>query len=261
MCVAIAIPPGKEFSYNTAKNCFDRNRDGAGFAFNNLETGKVEIHKGYFTLKDFWKSFIQYRMRYHQSSFMAHFRISTHGKVDEPNCHPFHVYEDETLAFCHNGIISAMPKDEEKNDSRVFMEIVLQQLPRGFQDNFAMQVLLHMAVTSSKLLFLDNTGRFSFVNKKDGETSKGVWYSNTSYKSYTVTTTTSHSLAKTRKCPKCNQGTIWTTSDDKANMCYHCQKKYPTHCKTCSIELAPDERYDGECRICRPRWGRGTYGY
>lgn len=260
MCIAVAIPPGKEFSYNTAKACFDHNRDGAGFAFNNTDTDKVEIHKGHFTLKEFWKEFIKCRMRYHQASFMAHFRISTHGKIDLPNCHPFHVYEDHTLAFCHNGIISSMPKDEEKNDTRMFMELILQRLPRGFQEEFAILALLHLSVSTSKLLFLDNYGRFTFVNKKAGDVSKGVWYSNTSYKPYTAVVTTFNGY-KSKSCTKCKFGTIWNKQDEDAGMCYQCQKEYAKECKTCGKELVVSERYDGECHTCRPKYGRGSYGF
>lgn len=251
MCIAVAIPPGKKFSYDTAKICFDQNRDGAGFAHNDIDTGKVVISKGFFSFKPFWKEFIKTRIANQQSSFMVHFRISTSGKVDLDNCHPFYVYDDETLAFCHNGVLSKMPTVKGKNDTRVFLDI-MRGLPGKFHRNMSTMVMMKLAITPSKFVFLEGTGEFIILNKSLGVVDKGVWYSNTTYKPATVTTyACDYRWSKPyEKCPECTHGELISAEQIKVKKCWACIEGYPTHCTICNRILYSTERYRGTCYLC-----------
>lgn len=188
MCIAILKPEGLSVTKETLRNCFQNNSDGAGFAI--ARRGKLIVRKGYFTFDKFWRA---YRAETAKDNPVAliHFRIATHGTVNEDNCHPFKVSND--LAFIHNGIINISTKsDETKSDTQHFNMGVLQPVyERMGKDMFmlpAMKYLLGTSVDGSKLVFLNRRGEHSIINESDGVWVEGVWFSNTSYKKRVYTT-------------------------------------------------------------------------
>lgn len=115
MCILIYHPEGSPvLKKRVYKRCFDKNPDGAGFAYWNKGVWKVT--KGLMTFKAFWKTFN--RMRFQpEDRVIVHFRVGTSGNRRGPDCtHPFPVtddleemrqtkFENKNIVF-HNGIIS-----------------------------------------------------------------------------------------------------------------------------------------------------------
>jgi hypothetical protein len=116
------------------------------------------------------------------STFLIHFRIATHGTIDEYNCHPFQI--NKTQAFIHNGIIPNMPNDGKldlRSDTRIFKDNVLRKLPQGWETNPAIKVLIESAIGMSKLCVLNIDNTFQIYKEASGHWKDDVWYSNKSY--------------------------------------------------------------------------------
>ena len=178
MCIIVAIPQGKQVTKQTLKRCWDNNPHGGGFMYSN--GNKVIVNKEMASFKKYWKAFTQAKDNY-DTSFVCHFRISTHGKINETNCHPFLV--NKNLGFAHNGIIYAAPKSDNFSDTYMFNEAILKHLPNTFLTNTAHVSLISQYIGSgSKLAFLNTKGEITIINDKAGVWDDGVWYSNTGYK-------------------------------------------------------------------------------
>jgi hypothetical protein len=185
MCIAIYKPEGKVIPYATLKECYEGNPDGAGFMY--AQDKVLHIEKGFFSLKSFYKAYKEHQ----DKQVVLHFRIKTHGKIDETNCHPFAV--NNAIGFVHNGIISGFG-DTNHSDTIGFNNQVLQPLVNKwgnlsiFQD--PIKDLIESRIGYSKLIFLDRHGNHHIFGEQKGEWDDGIWYSNTSYKPYVAPVTT-----------------------------------------------------------------------
>ena len=184
MCIAIYKPQGKIIPYSTLKECYDANSDGAGFMY--AENKMLNIQKGFFSLKDFYREYVKHQ----DKQVVLHFRIKTHGKIDATNCHPFAI--NNSIGFVHNGIINGFG-DTNHSDTIGFNNKVLQPLVNKwgnlalFQD--PLKDLIESRIGYSKLIFLDRHGNHNIFNEQKGVWDDGVWYSNTSYKPYVAPVT------------------------------------------------------------------------
>ena len=187
MCIAIYKPEEKIISKATLQECYSSNPDGAGFMFS--DDKQLNIEKGFFNFDSFYNAYKQHQ----DKKVVIHFRIKTHGEINETNCHPFAV--NSSLAFVHNGIISGLDGDKAFSDTIHFNEQILQPLVNKwgnlalFQD--PMINLLETRIGYSKLIFLDRHGNHKIMNEHKGEWDNGVWYSNNSYKPYVAPVVTS----------------------------------------------------------------------
>lgn len=87
MCVAVIKPIGADLPTEIElRNCFVNNPHGAGYMF--LNNGMLHIKKGFMDFDSFYKSFCDENFSKDDPIFI-HFRIATHGLVDEGNTHPF----------------------------------------------------------------------------------------------------------------------------------------------------------------------------
>jgi hypothetical protein len=185
MCIAILNPAdGAELSRRQVRNCYHNNPDGCGMAWSyggKLYTWR-SVNSGY-------RSFIkQYRaVRELGVSVVAHFRLATHGRRDEDNCHPFLV-KDGQLAVVHNGIITQADKafggkeNRHKSDTWLFCENILESLPEEWWDDEGLLELVSDYLSGSKLIILPTDGRWVIINPGLGDWEKdGNWYSNSTH--------------------------------------------------------------------------------
>lgn len=188
MCIIAVKPLGMEmFPKETIKNMFQRNHDGAGIMW--AEDGKVYIKKGFMDVESFLK-FVDSRNDWKDIPAVAHFRIGTAGPNDELNCHPYPIRQENTvecsceLAMVHNGILSGYNPlvGSRLNDTQVFINTVINKLPKKFYKNDAIVKLISSSIGTSKLTFLDGNGNITCIGNfiEDG----GYKYSNESYKAY-----------------------------------------------------------------------------
>lgn len=182
MCLIIASEQGVIPKKQHFKTGFESNPHSAGYSY--VQNGKLYIVKPFWTFKAFWKSFTSHISM--GTPYIVHFRIATHGKVDDVNCHP-HIVNPH-LVFAHNGIIKGMDDPAKaKSDTVVFNETVLKKLPFAFESNAACMRLLEMSIPGNKLAFLRSDGRVFYCGHfiKEG----AVSYSNDSYEPWIKETT------------------------------------------------------------------------
>jgi glutamine amidotransferase len=182
MCIIASIPSQSIIEKSTLKRCWENNPHGGGFMY--TDGKKVQVVKEMSSFKRYWKEFLRLREEFPQSTFVCHFRISTHGKINEDNCHPFLV--NDKLGFVHNGIIRNAPISSDYSDTYMFNETILKNLPNNFQSNLAIMSLVREYIGSgSKLCFLSNDNKVTYVNKEAGQfDNNGVWFSNGGYKEF-----------------------------------------------------------------------------
>jgi len=177
MCIAIMKSANKKINKATLKRCYDANPDGAGFMF--AENKKLNVQKGYFTFKEFYKEYKPHENK----QVLLHFRIKTHGPIDKTNCHPFLV--NSGLGFIHNGIISGYG-DSKESDTIAFNKAILKKIVAKHGNNSLfddpMVELIENVIGYSKLVFLDRHGNYKIMNEEKGSWNDGVWYSNNSWK-------------------------------------------------------------------------------
>lgn len=181
MCIIVSIPQNKQINKATLKRCWDNNPHGGGFMF--TDGKKVHTYKEMSSFKRYWKEFLNKRQQYTESTFVCHFRISTHGKINDTNCHPFLV--NDKLGFVHNGIIRNAPISPDYSDTYMFNATILRNLPKDFIKNVSILSLIKEYIGSgSKLCFLESDNKVTFINESSGIWDNGIWYSNGGYKEH-----------------------------------------------------------------------------
>ena len=180
MCIAILKPSGTEISDEYLRNCFERNRDGAGIAY--AHDGKLYINKGIFD-EDKFVAIVRQAEKLAEGAMLIHCRIGTHGLKDKNNCHP-HVVNNRCVLI-HNGILNIdVPRDSEESDTIHFIKRYLKPLSRDFMRDDAICDLIEKAIGSgNKFVLLNHKGEYRIINEKAGHWEKGIWYSNKSYES------------------------------------------------------------------------------
>jgi hypothetical protein len=178
MCIAILNPTKVTLKKNVLKTCWDNNKDGAGMLY--LQNGVLSAYKEMDSFDRFYDHYAWIRKTHRDSQIVLHFRISTHGKVDLENCHPFMISED--WGFVHNGIISNAERHVDYSDTNMFNRNVLRKLPPDWIHNDAMYELVCGYIGSSKLLFLNKDNEAYIVNEDWGVWDLGCWFSNKTYK-------------------------------------------------------------------------------
>ena len=113
MCIAVIKPKNVDFpTKEQLKNCFDSNPHGAGFMYSDGEN--LIIKKGFMSFKSFMEAFEKENISKDKLVFF-HFRIATHGLIDEGNTHPFPITKNIDMqrqqesvfkgyGLIHNGI-------------------------------------------------------------------------------------------------------------------------------------------------------------
>lgn len=176
MCIAILNRKGA-LSRKILNECWNNNPDGAGLAFFNGR--KIVIEKELKSFKCFYRTYTEHKTHFPDTDFLIHFRIATHGKINETNCHPFRI--SKTAAFIHNGIISRLAGKGEFSDTHKFNELVIKKLPANWMRSEPIIEMMQGYIGYSKLVFL--FGETSLILNEDfGIWDKGNWFSNDTYK-------------------------------------------------------------------------------
>jgi hypothetical protein len=175
MCLAILKPGKLVIPTAHLDEGWKRNPDGAGFAY--VKDGKVQISKGYMSLKDFRAGYDRTFDLNQNSPFLIHFRIRTQGDRTPANTHPFPV---KGGALIHNGGFSGVgasssgPSDTAlfaRKYAEVFSYETLKDNKKEFED----------AIGYNKVVMLYDDAKYLILNEKDGIWQDDIWYSNDSF--------------------------------------------------------------------------------
>lgn len=177
MCIIIYSPKG-EISESALGESLRNNPDGWGFA---VACGsKLYVRKGMHA-KHFRKEWKKAQETFPGLPVVFHARITTHGKTNIQNCHPFPVGDGWTMV--HNGMIEGLG-DKTQSDTAELAGIIRRIGPASFLSPEGRK-WLEVTIGYSKLVFLSASGQVVFVNYKYGYLeSDGNWYSNTSWKKH-----------------------------------------------------------------------------
>lgn len=198
MCVIAIKPKNKDIqSKQILQQCFNINRDGAGYMFVN-KNKEVVIKKGFMLFDDFYKSLMNdYKTNnLKEQNLVMHFRIGTSGKSRLGCTHPFPITDKfnelemtrikTNIGICHNGIISGFnDRLAQYSDTELYIAHVMTPLIRlnlqsyKFKD---VQTLIHKT-TTSKWAILDKNDEVYVIG--DFIEDDGYMYSNGTYKIYT----------------------------------------------------------------------------
>jgi hypothetical protein len=252
MCIAILNTKQTTLKKQLLKNCWENNGDGAGMLFINNDN-KLETFKEMKSFDNFYDKYIDVRKNYGKRNIVLHFRISTHGKVNETNCHPFNI--SDKIGFVHNGMIYDVPTSADYSDTYMFNEEVLKNLKPGFEYNETILDMLETFIGSgSKLVFLNDDDDFFIVNETAGHWNLGCWFSNSSYKQ--VNDWVDFGGIKKKKNYAANIGSSsfnWSYQD-KTGIGYTSNETYINskhECTECNIKLRNDNEIDaGLCDWC-----------
>jgi len=227
MCIIAVQTKGNFISKKTLRNCWDNNGDGAGIMY--VDNGKIVVKKELYN----FDKFMQYKRDADKvgGNIVLHFRISTSAGINLANIHPFKVNSE--VHFCHNGILDIeVPFDSQINDTQIFNNNILRNLPKGFQYNHAIMQLIELSIGDrNKFVMLDVLGNYFIINENAGKWDNGNWFSNTSYSYSYSNTITSNYYAKGKYTKYSNdfwEDTEWQYPTQKTTKCECCYEQHPT---------------------------------
>lgn len=188
VCKPNAIPKREELTEGACSN-----PHGYGFAM--IIDGKIFRYRTMSARKAVGK-FIHMRQQYPQGYAIWHARYATHGVKNEDNCHPFQVGDDADTVLAHNGVLDTfIGKDDKRSDTRIFAEDTLPKLGgvTALEDENLYRMIEGWA-SGSKIAVLTTNPNAQYqlylINEKLGHwDDNDVWWSNSSYKRTTYTTT------------------------------------------------------------------------
>jgi predicted glutamine amidotransferase len=173
------------------------NNNGHGFGISWIDDGDIKTFKT-MNQDDFVSKALDVQTKFAKTSdILIHCRIATSGKTNIDNCHPFKV--NDSTVFAHNGVLTCVEPTKTKSDTRVFNDTILKQFKPDFLASKKTREFLEELIDSDKFVFLTTNPKLKYntyiINKHYGETVDGIWFSNTSYKARTYTTTINRSWA------------------------------------------------------------------
>ena len=199
MCVIAYKPANETLPDDIVKTMFKNNPDGAGFMF--AYEGKLYIHKGYMTVDALLNDLHKVPT---SLAIVVHTRIGTSGSKCAGNTHPYPVTDIPALtkktslvihdgyAFVHNGVLSNMRIDGDYNDSQAFAVKFLAPLSKlaqsenlGLQSDICRGIIEPALGYNNRIVIMDTQGRVTLYGN-GWVSDNGVYYSNTTYKPYTV---------------------------------------------------------------------------
>lgn len=188
----------------------------------------MNINKG-------WERYNNWMDKYNKESpVLVHFRLSTGGKHNIDNCHPFIC--NSKVGFIHNGYIHNTPGNTEFSDTYMFNKSVLSHLNENFLKNDQTIELINKYIGNyNKIIFLTTDREVCIFNEEAGswDKDKRTWSSQkTAYNSYSGYGSYSGVVSKNFECVKCKKYftreevyVICTNRSFSKNLCIHCLKE------------------------------------
>lgn len=266
MCIAILNTKISTLKKDTLSNCWKNNGDGAGILYID-DNQCMQVFKEMVSFENFYDNYLDIKKKYGKRNIVLHFRISTHGKVNATNCHPFLV--SPNLGFVHNGMIHKLPVSKDYSDTYMFNESILKKLKDGFEyDQDMLDLIADYIGSGSKLIFLNSDNDYAIVNEKAGHWADGCWFSNTSYQSvndwYDFGGVKKY---KSKISPIYNAKTFWNDNDDWYGGIDNSAEKIidPVYCECCDYPMVGDESEEmlelGICSYCAEDYINDGFSY
>lgn len=177
MCVIALVKPSESLDIGDFNLMWNTNPHGGGIMF--AHEGEIKIGK---TLdkEEMWEMYNEAKALTN-NPIGVHFRISTSGKIDLPNCHPFYV--NPNVGLMHNGMLPVtVPKKSPINDTQIFINEYLGDIDLKLSNNPLLTYLGRSIGRGNKFLLMDNEGNYELINPSEWVEDKGLFLSNIDYK-------------------------------------------------------------------------------
>lgn len=167
MCLIIHSPVGHIPSAETIRSALHYNSDGVGFMYFDKKVQVIKHLKADFqTIHDTMEAL-------KNREYAVHFRMRTHGEIDDTNVHPFRMKNGGWLM--HNGILSIRTDtNEARSDTWHYVKQKLDPIRKIDWRHVEKDI-----GRSNKFVILSKDGKFEILNKSTGVDYEGAWYSNT----------------------------------------------------------------------------------
>lgn len=192
MCIIAYKPAGAKFpTKKQYQTMFKRNPDGCGFMF--ADGNNVIIKKGFMTYSEFRNALAPYS-KMTDKPFIFHFRIATHGGINEAMTQPFPLTNKNKrlrslditapVGIAHNGIIPITDDARGLSDTAQFIRDYMTRICTGKKPFDDINLNIIEACIDSRMVILEASGAAHVLGYGWSKDS-GIWYSNTSYQDYT----------------------------------------------------------------------------
>lgn len=185
MCLAILKPAKLVIPEEHLQSGWQGNSDGGGFAY--VRNNKVVIEKGFMKYQDFLTAYNKAFAANKKSPFLIHFRIGTSGDRSKDNTHPFPITGG---ALIHNGGFAGTDAKYSSgpSDTCLFAQRYKDVLTMDFVKKAGDKLV--SALGHNKVITLYDDGTYAIINEKAGSWVNDIWYSNSSFRSYSRPTGT-----------------------------------------------------------------------
>lgn len=189
MCIIVHSRHGGIPDLDLLHTAWKNNPHGLGIMW--AENGRVQVHH---KLPESFEDVIQAMTLPDGRPWAMHFRWVTRGKETIRQCHPFEVasieYASGDCQMMHNGTMDFLDIEVKltgQSDTQCFAGMLRRAVKRmGPDDGLdrilsrnSMEYIRSQVGSFNKLVFLDSSGEFHFINEKAGVVLGKFWYSNT----------------------------------------------------------------------------------
>lgn len=184
MCLLTFLPAGVQPDVPALRDGAVENPDGHGFAV--VAGHRLIVERGMHA-DAVIDAFARTRGRHPHGPALFHSRLTTHGRTEEANCHPFPVGGDPRTVLAHNGVLPAAVQPagrDPRSDTRIAAEEFLIRFgsPRLHRTR---QRLQRWMTDANKMVILTVDRRFRerayVLNEHAGSWHDGIWYSDPSF--------------------------------------------------------------------------------
>jgi predicted glutamine amidotransferase len=233
MCIIVYKPNNTPMpDYGILMNCFDSNPDGAGYMYQDNNSNKVIINKGFMSFDSFITAIenLSNNIDITALNLVMHFRYATQGSINSANCHPFPItakvkqLQQTTItvntAIVHNGVIpfcSNYNSRSKLSDTQIFIRDYLSKMNNSTLFNPAVLALIEES-TGSKFAFM-SYNRIELIGNFIED--RGIYYSNDTYKLSRRYKKQKSKLTVKDYCIYCGN---YTAISDYSGLCLNCEK-------------------------------------
>ncbi|MGI5213337.1 class II glutamine amidotransferase [Plantactinospora sp. CA-290183] len=261
MCLLTFFPAGVLPETSALINGTYTNGDGHGFAI--VAENQILVRHG-MDGEAMVDAFAAARQEHPDGPALFHSRITTAGRTNVDNCHPFQVGGDRRTVLAHNGVLphNVQPAmGDSRSDTRITAEDFLPRQIGSLHLRRNRLLFERWMTPHNKMVILTVNRRFKkrayILNEDSGIWDGGIWYSNDSYLPLDPRWANSRwdwplwgrAVADLDRCMQCNalvdldDGACWY-----CGWCFDCGE-LPQDC-FCYTPAALDSRLSGDS------WGR-----
>ena len=184
MCWIAVKPAGKKVDFKKLDKAQKSNSDGYGVTWWDNEELQLQTFK---TMK--YNRFKAVLSTLKDEDAVIHLRNTTRGHTCIDNNHPFEI---PSGVMFHNGTINGLSCDAQGGSDTKALASLINACRYDYIEDILPLIKEIVGDTINRLVFFEDDGKITIVNKELGVVEDGIWYSNTYHikERYTPTTKT-----------------------------------------------------------------------